>query len=112
MYRDRGTDLSIPRKLKEELNIRVELFGSALNTLTPYCSINYDVEKPFGSLGPFQQFDDYRGVLLANPPFWDDLFLLMFEKFYEKRNEKFSVFMTLPIWDNEFYEVEGIMKDK
>jgi hypothetical protein len=74
LFGDNNTDLSIPIGLKNKLNLKynlcAELFGSAINTSYKYCSMNYDVEKYFGSLGNFFKYEDYDGhFYTANPPF-------------------------------------------
>lgn len=38
--------------LKKEYNVECELYSSALNnTLEKFCSINFDIERYFGSIG-------------------------------------------------------------
>lgn len=57
--------------LKRLLNIKVELFGSAINTSSRFGSLFYDVERYFGSLGNFFDLDVRRGYFEVNPPYDD-----------------------------------------
>ena len=46
----------ILEKMKNDFNLSVECFASGINgSLTNYCSLYYDVEKYFGSIGSFFQ---------------------------------------------------------
>ena len=47
-----------------------ECFANPLNaTLASYCSLHYDSDRYFGSLGSFFDFHPVRGNFEANPPF-------------------------------------------
>lgn len=61
---------SFKKFLKINLNIKVELFGSPLNTSNAnYGSFFYDIDKYFGSLGNFFNMKIKKGYYEINPPF-------------------------------------------
>jgi len=65
-----GMPLIIKDKFKKEVNINFECFASSLNHYYYYyCSMFYDVEKYFMSLGPFQNITYIYGNYMANPPY-------------------------------------------
>mgnify|MGYP003686087907 CR=1 FL=1 len=58
--------------LKRKLKVDMELFASPINVYpgNRFCSLFYDVDKYFGSLGDFiKNIDGITGVFEANPPF-------------------------------------------
>ena len=63
--------------LKKNLNVTFECFASPLNvsseTSLGYCSIHYDVDKPFGSHGSFFCFHPRSGSYMCNPPFLESV---------------------------------------
>ena len=97
--------LSVPKKYYEHYMRKhhacVELFGSAINhTLSVFCSLFYDLEKYFGSIGNHFNVKIYRGTYLMNPPFSKyvmDTSIRRIMKMME--NNKFSVYIFIPIWD-------------
>jgi len=61
---------SIYYELRDKYNIDVELFGSAFNsTLKYFCSLFYDIEKYFGSIGNFFSCDFIKGFYYLSPPY-------------------------------------------
>jgi len=72
---------SFKKLLKDRLNIKIELFGSALNTsMTNFGSIFYDIEWVFGSFGNYFNTTIQKGYYEANPPFDICLIKNMFDK--------------------------------
>lgn len=72
---------SFKKLLKTNFNIKVELFGSPLNTSnTNFGSFFYDIDKYFGSFGNFFNLDIKRGYFEINPPFDKCLINKMFNK--------------------------------
>ena len=72
---------SLKKILKEKLNIKIELFGSALNTsMTNFGSLFYDIEWVFGSLGNFFNMKITSGNYEINPPFDKCLIKKIFNK--------------------------------
>jgi len=66
---------------KKYLGIKVELFGSAINTSSfRYGSIFTDVERYFGSLGSFFDMDIRRGFFELNPPFDPSIINRVYER--------------------------------
>ena len=71
--------------LKTKLNIKIELFGSALNTsASNFGSIFYDIEWVFGSIGNFFDAQILRGYYEVNPPFDHCLIKKMIKKTHEQ----------------------------
>ena len=88
--------------LKKYLNIKIELFGSAINTSNRYCSLFYDIEKYFGSMGNFFEIDIKRGYFEINPPYEDNIMNDVFHKIYkslvksEKTKEPLLFLFVIP----------------
>ena len=74
---------SFKKMLKKNYNIKIELFGSAINTSNRYCSLFYEIEKYFGSMGNFFDVDIQRGYYEINPPYEDKIMNDVFFKIYE-----------------------------
>lgn len=97
---------SIKQDFRDNFNIDIELFGSCINRFySKYCSLFYDIEKHFGSLGNFNDIKPIRGMYFANPPFDEDIMAhtsTMIVKWLEKaeHNKKpLGFVMTVPVWD-------------
>lgn len=65
------TPRSVVRHLVEKHNIKYEGFGAPFNVDLPFCSLMFDVDIPFGSMGPFsyEQLLRRSGNWSINPPF-------------------------------------------
>ncbi len=110
------------QRLRKEFGFDYELFGSALNTqYTQYNSIFYDVEKYFLSNGNFYGMMPYRGLYVANPPFFESTIYemaLYFEECLDRTQNKVPLvfFITIPAWvsNEEYGEYRGYeyMKSK
>ena len=96
---------SIYNKMINDFNLSVECFASAVNTsLNYFCSIYYDVEKYFGSIGNFFNIEPIRGVYSFNPPYQYDVIsngIIKIISHMNKTKEKLAFIITIPIWDNE-----------
>jgi hypothetical protein len=96
---------SIYHNMINDFNLSVECFASAINTSLDYfCSIYYDVEKYFGSIGNFFNIEPIRGVYSFNPPYQYDVIsngIIKIINHMEKSSEKLAFIITIPIWDNE-----------
>jgi hypothetical protein len=92
-------------KMITDFGLSVECFASAINTSLDYfCSIYYDVEKYFGSLGNFFNIIPKKGVYSFNPPYQFDVIsngILKIINHMESTQEKLAFIITIPIWDNE-----------
>lgn len=69
------TPRSVIKFLVQEYDIRYEGFGAPFNVDLPFCSLMFDVDLPFGSMGPFdwQQLIRHSGNWSINPPFTEAL---------------------------------------
>ena len=98
--------------IKNDFNIEVECFASAINSETDiFCSIYYDIEKYFGSIGSFFNTTIKKGIYTFNPPYQKDIITNSIKKIFKLLNttEKLGFIITIPIWDNEG---KKIMKEK
>jgi len=92
---------SLKKKLKEKLNIKIELFSSALNTsMANFGSLFYDIEWGFGSLGNYFNMKILSGNYELNPPFDNCLIKKMFEKIlsdisFSENNNKSLLFCII-----------------
>jgi hypothetical protein len=97
--------LAVPEHIYEyymnKKNARVELFGSAINHTLPYfCSLFYDLEKYFGSVGNHFNLNIYRGTYLLNPPFVQYIMDKSIKRVMNMMNiNKFIVYIFIPVWD-------------
>jgi hypothetical protein len=95
---------SIYNKMITDFNLSVECFASAINTsLNYFCSIYYDVEKYFGSIGNFFNIEPIRGVYSFNPPYQYDVIsngIIKIINHMEKTKDNLAFIITIPIWDN------------
>jgi len=101
----------IPKVMKElntKLKLNIEAFASGVNhCLDNYCSLFYDIEKYFGSLGSFFNIKPIRGLFGFNPPYENYIMekgvnnLLKFLDESEINGNELGFLITIPIWDNE-----------
>ena len=99
---------SIYEELITKFNCKLELFGSAMNhTIFHFCSLFYDLEKYFGSIGNFFNVELIKGFYLVNPPF--DFYIMneTCKKIINSlnKNKHLSFFVTIPVWDNNGIEI-------
>lgn len=97
----------IYKKMEEDFGLSVECFASAINSSSDYfCSLYYDVEKYFGSIGNFFNIIPIKGTYSFNPPYQYDVITNGIKKIFEHLNnsnnikEELSFIITIPIWDN------------
>ena len=95
---------NIMESMTKDYNLNFECFASAINSTYPrYCSIYYDLEKYFGSVGSFFTMTPIKGTFGFNPPYQKDIIDLGIKKlfgFLEKSQEHLTFIITIPIWDN------------
>lgn len=117
----RGNQWAMPVRVKEqykkEFGVNFELFASSFNHFYKYyCSIFYDIEKYFMSVGFFQNVTYIRGFYMANPPYEEKLLYNMVSKIKDslsKTDEKLSFVFGMPSWDKyEFKLHKDIQKSK
>ena len=94
---------SFKKILKEKLNIKIELFGSAINTSSSnFGSIFYDIENVFGSIGNYFNTIINKGYFEINPVFDKCIIDKIIDKCYkelisaEKNNNPLLFFFILP----------------
>jgi len=96
-------DSSFKRDMKRHFSVNIELFGSCINRYyDKYCSLFYDIEKYFGSLGSFDTIKPIKGLYFANPPFDDMMMANMARKLVdalEETREALGFIVTVPVWD-------------
>lgn len=94
---------SIMESMTKDYNLNFECFASAINSTYPkYCSIYYDLEQYFGSVGSFFNIVPVKGTFGFNPPYQKDIIELGINKLfgYLKSSEPLTFIITIPIWDN------------
>lgn len=100
-----GNQMGIPIPIKNRLkkcSIHFEGFASSLNHFYKYyCSMFYDIEKYFMSLGPFQNINYIKGIYLLNPPYEKNLLEhminIIIDKLSTSKHDICFVFGT-PTW--------------
>ena len=95
----------IVKSMETDYNLKFECFASAINTSQKYfCSIFYDVEQYFGSLGNFFNLSISEGTYSCNPPYEKEIIYKSINKIFdhlENTNSKLTFIITLPVWDTE-----------
>jgi hypothetical protein len=98
-------DLDFKYDLQQQFGVNVELFGSAINRFFGnFCSLFYDLEMYFGSLGNFFNVEPKQGLYMANPPYDESLMENMAKKLiYALDNTTLPLgfIITIPIWDSD-----------
>lgn len=100
-------NINFKQDMKLQFNINCELFGSAINrTYDKYCSLYYDIEQYFGSLGNFFNIVPTEGLYFANPPFDEELMAKTASHFINtldtnNNSKPLGFIITIPIWNKE-----------
>jgi hypothetical protein len=106
---------SIMNHMKTDYDLNFECFASAINnTFNNYCSIYYDIERYFGSVGSFFNIIPKEGTFGFNPPYQKDVIELGITRlftFMESATGPLTFFITIPIWDNEGRNVMKTLYD-
>jgi hypothetical protein len=95
---------NILNSMKKDYNLSCESFASAINgSLDTYCSLYYDIEKYFGSIGSFFNIVPIKGVYSFNPPYQFDIINNGVHKIISHLNmtQELTFIITIPIWDLE-----------
>jgi hypothetical protein len=97
---------SIIKEMNKDYNLSFECFASSINSTFPnYCSIYYDLEKYFGSVGSFFNMKPLKGTFGFNPPYQKDVIELGIKKLFtfmddaDIADNELSFIITIPIWD-------------
>ena len=94
---------NIMESMTNDYNLNFECFASAINSTYPrYCSIYYDLEKHFGSVGSFFNITPIKGTFGFNPPYQKDIIELGINKLLNFLNssQQLTFIITIPVWDN------------
>ena len=90
-------------EMKKDYNLNFECFASAINSTFPnYCSIYYDIEKFFGSVGSFFNIIPLKGTFGFNPPYQKEVIEIGIQKLFihlEESQHNLTFIITIPIWD-------------
>lgn len=95
----------IMNKMNKDYELNFECFASSINsTFNNYCSIYYDLERYFGSVGSFFNIVPKKGTFGFNPPYQHEIIITGIRKlfnFLDNTNEHLTFIITIPIWDLE-----------
>ena len=95
---------TIMNQMNNDYNLNFECFASVINNhFNHYCSVYYDLEKHFGSVGSFFNIIPLQGTFGFNPPYQKDIINKGVQKLFTFLNnsEKLTFIITIPIWDIE-----------
>ena len=96
---------NIMNNMTVDYKLNFECFASSINSTFPnYCSIYWDLEKYFGSVGSFFNIIPLKGTFGFNPPYQKDIIDLGITKLLDFLNntlEELTFIITIPIWDTE-----------
>ena len=91
--------------MEKDYGLNFECFASAINSVSKaYCSIYWDLERYFGSVGNFFKLDFKYGTFGFNPPYQINVMDLGIKKLLKHLDEAtgpLTFFITIPIWDKE-----------
>lgn len=94
---------NIMYKMYSDYKLNFECFASAINNTFPqYCSIYWDLERFFGSVGSFFNLIPIKGTFGFNPPYQKDIIEISIHKlfnFLEQTTEELTFIITIPVWD-------------
>ena len=103
-----GVKQNIMLNMNKDYDLNFECFASSINnTFNKYCSIYYDVERYFGSVGSFYNLNPIRGTYGLNPPYQIDIINTSIRRIFgfleksESNNNILTFIITIPIWDIE-----------
>lgn len=112
----RGQQWSLPpqlhRLLVSEYGVTLEAFASPINSqiiaVNPdlkFCSVFPDTDEVFGSVGSFFEHRLDNEIVLANPPFVNDLMEAMVDKITAdlETATNLRIFITVPCWADAPY---------
>lgn len=95
----------IMNEMNKDYNLNFECFASTINsTFKNYCSIYYDLEKYFGSVGSFFNMTPIKGTLGVNPPYQKEIIDMSIKKILkclDETTEPLTFIITIPIWDSK-----------
>jgi len=86
---------------RDKLKIDVELFSSLINTTLKYfCSLFHDLEKYFGSVGNFFNFEPVKGFYEIGAPYEETIIIKTLDRImhFLKNYPNFSALIFTPVW--------------
>jgi len=96
-------------EMKNDLNLSIECFASTINTSSSiYCSLYYDMENFFGSIGSFFNTQLIKGTFSFNPPYQTDIIEKGVHKIInslQNSTDNLAFIITIPIWDENGKEI-------
>lgn len=96
-------------EMKNDLNLSIECFASTINTSSSiYCSLYYDMENFFGSIGSFFNTQLIKGTFSFNPPYQTDIIEKGVNKIInslQNSTDNLAFIITIPIWDENGKEI-------
>ena len=96
-------------EMKNDLNLSIECFASTINTSSSiYCSLYYDMENFFGSVGSFFNTQLIKGTFSFNPPYQTDIIEKGVHKIInslQNSTDNLAFIITIPIWDENGKEI-------
>ena len=103
----------VMHQMSNDFNLNFECFASLINnTFNHFCSVYYDLEKYFGSVGSFFNIIPVKGTFGFNPPYQKDVINNGIQKlftFLDNTEEELTFIITIPIWD---YDGQLLMNNK
>ena len=116
----RGQQWNMPFKnykyLNDRFNIEIEGFASPINSQLikissdkKFCSIFYDTDKYFGSLGNFFDLDISNKSICVNPPYMEPILIKTLDKILELVDNNVRTFTIMPYWEDS--KIINIIKD-
>ena len=106
--------LAINLDFKEDLRVNfgvdIEMFGSSINRYyNRYCSLFYDVERYFGSLGNIENiFNIQSGIFMGNPPYDEQIMENFANKIIDALKNTslpLAFIVTVPVWNRHTSEI-------
>lgn len=126
---ERGQTWSMPRVVYDTWyknhGVTIEGFASPINSKmlgkkgAHFCSLFYDTDEPFGSIGSFFKLDDkyLSGAIAANPPFVPSLMDMTIESINryilraKELGNKLTIYSVVPLWEDAGWFQEMIKSD-
>lgn len=110
-----GHQWAMPGSVKDMVPINFEMFASAFNAhYGHFCSMFPDLERFFGSVGPFQRVTFNRGFYMANPPYEVGVLRQMIDKIIssvevaQKNGSTLAFIFGVPDWDD--FDISHVKK--
>ena len=94
---------NIMNEMFNDYNLNFECFASSINsTFSNYCSIYWDLEQYFGSVGSFFNIIPLKGTFGFNPPYQKNIIEKGIYKIFnhlDNAKDNLTFIITIPVWD-------------